>query len=209
MSKAPRKKAQPDRYHHGDLRIALIAATDRLLASGGLEAFSLREAAKIAGVSPAAPAHHFGGAAGLLSEVAALGFADLAKELRVDAAGLSPTQRLRRQGMGYVRFAANYPGRFQLMFRRELLDEAHEGLQQAGGEALAELERTIRARRALSSDEPLDGASRAAVFAAWSVVHGFAHLLLDGKLGHLHHGASTDALIDRLLPAVLLDVWPD
>src|SRR5882757_7165417 len=74
-----------ERYHHGDLKTALIRATDEILAEQGLEGFSLREAARRAGVSPAAPTHHFGGAAGLLSEVAALGFIELAKYLDVSA----------------------------------------------------------------------------------------------------------------------------
>lgn len=208
MRKTTRTPAM-SRYHHGDLRTALIAATDQLLARGGLEAFSLREAAKIAGVSAAAPAHHFGGAAGLLSEVAALGFTELAANLEIKQGGLTPAQRLRRQGLGYVRFAAAHPGRFQLMFRRDLLSEEHEGLREAGDRALGHLEKTIRLQRGLEVDESLDAGARAAVLAAWSLVHGFAHLLLDGKLAHLEEGASDAALMERVLPAVLRDIWPD
>lgn len=208
MKKTPRKTAA-DRYHHGDLRAALIGATDRILASGGLAAFSLREAAKVAGVSPAAPAHHFGSAAGLLSEVAALGFAELAKHLEIADADMTPRQRLREQGLGYVRFAAAHPGRFQLMFRRDLLNEQHAGLQESGDLALSRLEQTIRLERGLAPDTPLDDSARAAVLAAWSVVHGFAHLLLDGKLSAVNPGASTEEVMERVLPAVLLDVWPD
>lgn len=207
--KASRKSPTGDRYHHGDLRAALIAATDRILAKGGLEAFSLREAAKLAGVSPAAPAHHFGGAAGLLSEVATLGFVALARNLEVSDSGLTPAQRLRKQGVGYVRFAAAHPGRFQLMFRHDLLSEDHSGLREAGEHALLQLEQTIRLKRGMSADQPLDAAARAAVLAAWSLVHGFAHLLLDGKLAHLQPGASHDELIDGVLTAALRDTWPD
>lgn len=208
MKKSARKRPA-DRYHHGDLRTALIAAADHLLATAGLESFSLRAAARRAGVSAAAPAHHFGDAAGLLSEVAALGFEELASHLEVRDSWLTPVQRLRAQGMGYVRFATARPGRFHLMFRRELLSEEHPRLHEAGGRALSQLEKTIRLKRGLEEDQALDAEARAEVFAAWSTVHGFAHLLLDGKLSHLQEGASNATLIEQLLPAVLRNIWPD
>ena len=79
MKKTPSPEERlPDRYHHGDLKTALIRAADEILAEHGLEGFSLRAAARRAGVSAAAPAHHFGDTAGLLSEVAVLGFDELA-----------------------------------------------------------------------------------------------------------------------------------
>ncbi|KAF1706361.1 TetR family transcriptional regulator [Pseudoxanthomonas sacheonensis] len=201
----PPEERPADRYHHGDLRTALIRAADEILAEHGLEGFSLREAARRAGVSAAAPAHHFGGAAGLLSEVAVLGFQELAKNLQVDASQGTPTQRLRLQGMGYVRFAMTYPGRFQLMFRRDLLSPDHPALQEAGRRALLLLEETIRAIRSLPNQQPLDPQAQAALLATWSTVHGFAHLALDGKLAHLSAGAP----LDDLLAQVLESQWPD
>lgn len=201
----PPEERPADRYHHGDLRTALIRAADEILAEHGLEGFSLREAARRAGVSAAAPAHHFGGAAGLLSEVAVLGFQELAKNLQVDASQGTPTQRLRRQGMGYVRFAMTYPGRFQLMFRRDLLSPDHPALHEAGGRALLLLEETIRAIRSIPDQQQLDPQAQAALLATWSTVHGFAHLALDGKLAHLSAGAP----LDDLLAQVLESQWPD
>ena len=93
-----------DRYHHGALREALIDATESLLAEKGPESFSLREVARRAGVSPAAPAHHFGDASGLLTVVATLGFEGLAAALREAEArgGRDPRARLREQGAAYV-----------------------------------------------------------------------------------------------------------
>src|SRR5215475_1526755 len=109
MTTEPAREA----YHHGDLREALIKATDAILAERGLEGFTLREAARRAGVSPAAPAHHFGSAAGLLTEVAISGFQELTRFLRTGASKASdPEARLRHQGVSYVRFALTYPGRF-------------------------------------------------------------------------------------------------
>ncbi|GAB3386728.1 TetR/AcrR family transcriptional regulator [Azotobacter armeniacus] len=200
----------PERYHHGDLKAALIRAADEILAEQGVEGFSLREAARRAGVSPAAPAHHFGSAAGLLSEVAILGFVELAKHLEVGAAaGTTPLQRLRMQGIGYVRFALAYPGRFHLMFRRDLLSEDHSALREAGERTLTQLEDSIRAIRSIPEDQPLDAEARAALLATWSMVHGFAHLVLDGKLAHMYAGATPDNLLESLLPEMLLSQWPD
>jgi AcrR family transcriptional regulator len=196
----------PDRYHHGDLRAALIRAADDILAEQGLEGFSLREAARRAGVSPAAPTHHFGSAAGLLSEVATLGFQELARHLQADEG--PPAQRLRTQGVGYVRFALTHPGRFLLMFRKDLVSAEHAGLQQAGERALAQLEDTIRAMCAVPPGQPLDPRARAVLLAAWSMVHGFAHLALDGKLAHMHPGASQEDLLAHVLPQMLQGQWP-
>ncbi len=206
--KAP-QAASTDRYHHGDLRAALIVAADQILAADGLEGFSLRAAARRAGVSVAAPAHHFGSAAGLLSEVAALGFIELADRLRLPAGRLLPAKRLRQQGVAYVRFALAYPGRFQLMFRRDLLDDQHPGLREAGDNAVGQLEQTVRAQLQLTDKQPLNAAARSAILAAWSTVHGFAHLLLDGKLAHMYTGTSPDDLVEKVLPQMLLRQWPD
>ena len=210
QDKRSRAKARPvERYHHGDLKTALIEAADRILAEHGVQGFSLREAARRAGVSPAAPAHHFGGAAGLLSEVAILGFEELVKYLDVDPAVGTPAQRLRMQGVGYVRFALTYPGRFHLMFRHDLLSHDHAALQAAGDSALMQLEHTIRAIRSLPPEELLDASARAELLAAWSAVHGFAHLALDGKLAPLHAGTSPDHLLTEVLPKMLENRWPD
>ena len=99
-------------YHHGALREALILATESLLAERGAEAFSLREVARRAGVSPAAPAHHFGDASGLLTAVATSGFEALSAALEAgDAKGGGDARAaLRGQGQAYVRFALQHPG---------------------------------------------------------------------------------------------------
>lgn len=208
-NETPARAAPSDRYHHGDLRAVLIRTADEILAEEGLEGFSLRAAARRAGVSVAAPAHHFGSAAGLLSEVAMLGFIDLAKHLQLPASRMSPAKRLRLQGVGYVRFALTYPGRFDLMFRRDLLDAQHPGLREAGDNALAQIEQTVRAKYKLTDSQSLSPAARSTLLAAWSLVHGFAHLLLDGKLTPMYAGASADDLLEKVLPPMLLSQWPD
>lgn len=106
-------------YHHGDLPAALRAATVELIAEKGTAGFSLREVARRAGVSHAAPAHHFGDAEGILTSVAAEGFAKLADEM---AAASSPSDkaidRLRLTGAAYLRVAVENPGHFAVMMKQ-------------------------------------------------------------------------------------------
>lgn len=195
-----------ERYHHGDLQRALIAAAEAILIERGVEGFTLREAARRAGVSAAAPAHHFGSVAGLLTEVALLGFETLARFLRdgADEGGTDPAARLHGQGLGYVRFARAHPARFLLMFRKDRLNWDDARLRAAGQAAFAELEDAVRAYRGIAAGGPLDRAALTTVLAAWSVVHGFAHLALDGKFDAL--GGAQEA--DTILPEMLAGLWP-
>lgn len=103
-------------YHHGDLPAALRAATAQLVSEKGPSGFSLREVARRAGVSHAAPAHHFGDAQGMLTAVATEGFATLADEMSAAAEGVDDAvERLHRTGAAYVRVAIENPGHMALM----------------------------------------------------------------------------------------------
>lgn len=169
------------RYHHGDLREALVAATDAILTESGLEGFSLREAARRAGVSPAAPAHHFTDSAGLLCEVAARGFEQLkAFMLESEAGATDPRARVHGQGLGYLRFALANPGRFRLMFNQSRLGATTDRLRGASHAAHVELKRAVGD---YLGDDPASARVATASAGYWSLVHGFAHLTLEGKLG--------------------------
>ncbi|GLQ78293.1 TetR family transcriptional regulator [Mesorhizobium huakuii] len=196
-------------YHHGDLRDALIQATDAILAERGLEGFTLRGAARRAHVSPAAPAHHFGSSAGLLTEVAILGFQELARHIDIEGPAESPTARLKRQGAGYVRFALAYPGRFQLMFRHDLLLADDARLAAASELAKVPIARTIQALLGRPENAEIDAPASAMILAAWSAVHGFAHLALSGKFSRLTPEARSQHLLDELLPDMLEALWPE
>lgn len=174
--------APREAYHHGALRDALIAATEALIAERGAEGFSLREVARRSGVSPAAPAHHFGDATGLLAAVAKLAFEQLTAALEAgNARGADdPLERLCEQGVGYVDFALTWPGRFALMFRAELFGK-DDGLIAGAQAAYRALEDGIRALYRLEPGAPLDAAQLHALLATWSMVHGFAHLMLAGQ----------------------------
>jgi AcrR family transcriptional regulator len=194
--------AKPESYHHGDLRNALLAAAEAVLAERGVEGFTLRECARRAGVSHAAPAHHFVDVTGLLSALAALGFETLTLSMRQAREGVEePGARLRAIGRGYVAFARAHPERFRLAFSWHRLNHQDPALQIAGKAAFAELEAAIRLV-AKAPAVPLEGELLARLINAWSVVHGFAHLLLQGQFDHLittHGNAAVEAVLESVL----------
>ncbi|MEU3689608.1 TetR/AcrR family transcriptional regulator [Streptomyces narbonensis] len=156
-------------YHHGDLRQSVLAAALDVIAAEGPGALSLRDLARRAGVSHAAPAHHFKDRTGLLTAIATEGY-DLL------AAALSGTPELRERGVRYVRFATDHPAHFQVMFQPDLLRADDPELLAAKERASAEL----RAGVAGLPDVP---DARTAGIAAWSLAHGFATLVLTGNVG--------------------------
>jgi AcrR family transcriptional regulator len=192
-----------DAYHHGALREALIEASESLLAERGVEGFSLREVARRSGVSPAAPAHHFGDMAGLLAEVARHAFEGLAAALEAGnrRGGSDPVARLREQGLGYVGFALKHPGRFGLMFRAGLRKD--EPLVHSAHEAYLKLEDGVRALLDVPPGRPLDDVQWQALLALWSTVHGVAHLLLAGQFDAALPPGGHEAFLRRTLAPLL------
>lgn len=157
-------------YHHGDLRRALMAAAEDAVARSGPAALSLRELARTVGVSHAAPAHHFGSKTGLLTAIAAEGFAVLADDL----AGARAGGAFGDVGAAYVAFATRRPGAFAVMFDVTLLDWSDPVLREEGGRARAELTRSVAAFAGGAPDPA------AAELAAWALAHGLAALVRGG-----------------------------
>lgn len=185
-------------YHHGDLRAALLAAAAEVIAERGVDGFSLRETARRAGVSPAAPGHHFGDARGLLTALAAESFKEFGDALAAGDVGTDRVARVRRQGAAYVRFALAHPAKFDLLWRKALIDDADPDYQAAGRRAFRILDETVRGQQGDCPDWTLD---QAPSIAAWSIVHGFARLARDGVFG-AEPGAAERAA-EALLPRVL------
>src|SRR3984957_15628944 len=121
MPEQAKKPSKTGRYHHGDLRESLVMAGRTLLEEKGWRGFTLRECARRAEVSHAAPAHHFASIDDLLAEIAMRGYHELTAAMENEAkrAKAEPTARLVAQGVGYMAFAAAHPALFQLMFTRE------------------------------------------------------------------------------------------
>ncbi|MGO4715049.1 TetR/AcrR family transcriptional regulator [Bradyrhizobium sp. 2TAF24] len=185
VKRGARAEAAP--YHHGALHEALLAAAERILERDGLVGLTLRAAAREAGVSHAAPTHHFGDLTGLLSELAAVGFRRFREALLAAADAETGTgARLDAMGGAYVAFAKRYPGMFTLMFRSERLDLDRPVLAEAMDAAGAALAQAVGARwqETIVRGEP-SVAQAADIVRAWAMVHGYAVLLLDGRLRHM------------------------
>jgi AcrR family transcriptional regulator len=194
--KEPRLAKPRGRYHHGGLREALIDAGEDILAERGAEGFSLREAARRAGVSPAAPAHHFGDVRGLLTAIATRGFEELANALSKAEQEVGPESRLAAMAATYVEFALQRGALFTLMWRRQTLDIANPDYLAAGRAAFNVFERAATGRDVRVPDAPHTPAP--AVLAAWSLIHGYARLALDGAIDPSTPGLTQSVL--ALLP---------
>lgn len=187
----PRKRgrrAAGAAYHHGDLRSALLAAAGSLLEAEGPAALSLREAARRAGVSHAAPYRHFPDREALLAALAAQGFEALGEQLR--AAGGTGARAI---GVAYLHFALAQPQRYRLMFGVALSLSAHADLRRAAEDTYNALARGL----------PPGGAARASGAAAWALVHGLASLLIDGHLSRAAADAGGDEALAREALGVL------
>ena len=156
-------------YHHGDLKAVILTHAAALVAERGADGVSLRELARAAGVSHAAPAHHFTDRRGLFTALAAQGWRMLAASLAqarpefLDAA------------LAYVEFAVGNPGHYEVMFDRSLVNPDDPDLAAAQDEAGAELASGVGTLDdARAKEDP-----QAAGLAAWSLVHGFAMLWLN------------------------------
>lgn len=191
-------------YHHGDLRAALLRAGEEVLAERGIAGFTLRECARRAGVSHAAPAHHFGDVRGFLAELAAAGFDRLTASMVAyrSRAAPAPSARLQAIGEGYVAFAQRNPALFQIMFQRGTDMAEAPNLRRAGAAAFGVLQEAMQAMLA----EQADPAPLAAALAlAWSTVHGLATLLIEGQLAACAEGKNGPELAGALTaPALAL-----
>ncbi|MEV6180723.1 TetR/AcrR family transcriptional regulator [Streptomyces sp. NPDC052016] len=174
-------------YHHGDLRRAILTAALDVIAADGPSGLSLRDLARRAGVSHAAPAHHFKDRTGLLTAIAAEGHGLLAAALR-DASDL------RDAGVRYVRFAREHPAHFQVMFSPELLRADDLELTTARSLSATALTDAVAVRA--PGREDVD--ARLARIAVWSLAHGFATLLLGHNLDHLLAGENPEEMFREL-----------
>jgi AcrR family transcriptional regulator len=174
------KAARP--YHHGDLRRTLLDAALAIVREAGAGALSLRELARAAGVSHAAPYRHFASREALLVALATEGFAGLGAAMAARADGVTdPLARFTALGVGYVCYAVEHPGHFRIMFSRELHEGIEDpGLAEAGEPTLRALVDTVAAGQAAGVVRA--GDPRALAVPAWSIVHDLAMLLVDRQL---------------------------
>ncbi|ABL70931.1 MULTISPECIES: TetR/AcrR family transcriptional regulator [Paracoccus] len=171
-------------YHHGNLRQALVEATVQLIEERGPQAFTLAEAARLAGVSAAAPYRHFAGREDLLEEVARQGFEEFADRLEAafDEGRPRPLTAFLRMGQEYLTFAAERRGFYMAMFEAGLSIAGNAGLSQASERARGIL---VRGAEALFAQLPAGRRPPPGMVAdhIWALSHGVVELFGRGKPG--------------------------
>jgi AcrR family transcriptional regulator len=173
-------KAQ--RYHHGNLRRAILDAALSLFAARGSLDFTMRELARHAGVTHNAPYRHFAGKDELRAALAAEGYELLRAALvRAEAGPADPRRRVRALGVGYVRFAVAHPHHFRLMVTSPLGPGAAPELTAAAAASFAVLRGAIEKGGAAGSLRADIGPGEVSLV-AWALVHGLASLLVGGQL---------------------------
>ena len=166
--------SRPQPYHHGNLPRTLLDAAVEVISEVGPAAMSFREVARRAGVSSAAPAHHFGDKAGLFTALATEGYGLLGRAM-TDAYERSGS--FLDVGVAYVHFAVTHRAHFEVMFRPDLSHQEDPELVVAREGA----SRLLYGPAAAASGDA-DGQSREPGIAAWALVHGLATLMLSGNL---------------------------
>lgn len=197
-------KREKRAYHHGDLKHALLSAARRILDREGVDAVTVRAVAREADVAHSAPANHFKDRSAMLTELALGVFEELATEIdnALGAGGGNVEERLRRFGSALIRYALRHPNCYRLLWRRDSLDNNDLRLDESGG-AIYE-----RLRNVLEDGTPTKRASLdSAIIAAWSMVHGYVSLRLDGILvagrDETTGNPREDAILDVLIAGVL------
>ena len=177
-------------YHHGDLRQTLVQAALEIAEETGQWDLSLRQVARKANVSHAAPYNHFQDKQALLAEVAAVGYEQLTTAMRQSTNAAEETEhggetQLLDVGRAYVRFGLQNPALYRLMFATTLPYAGHTRLQAVSGAAYAVLVEVITGQAAAPGCRH-EGGNDALLCrpacAAWAYVHGLTQLALDGRL---------------------------
>jgi len=194
-----------DEYHHGDLRRVLLEAAEAELVETGVEGFSLRKVAKRAGVSHAAPAHHFKDANGLLTALAEVGYRRFVEVQEARQAKAAPDARAQMlaQGLGYIDFALAHNALFRLMFSSNRPSFENEELAQAAEAAFRKLLDSITAIKGVhpfDDQEVMEVAS-----ATWAMAHGLADLISSGRMVSVSclPEAERDAALSRMLSGTI------
>ena len=190
-------------YHHGDLKNALLQAAEELLNREGVATLSLRQVAKAAGVSHAAPYRHFADKAGLLAALAQAGFERLEAAVAKAAGDYpdDPARQLLEAGIAYVTLTVSHPETTQLMFGGAIdVNSAGPELKEAGRKTFRALSSIVEAGQRAGLYREAE--TRELTIASWTMVHGLAMLITAGQLKAGGSGKSIEEIttaIGRLL----------
>ena len=187
---------RPRGYHHGNLRAALVAAGLRAIAEDGPDGFTLRDVARRAGVSPAAPYRHFEDKDALLAAIAQECAARLAvamTEAVASAPSNEPLARFRATGIAYVQFAVAHREHFRALAIPDLLSRATPEQRAAMEEWMTEQRRELEAAQAAGTIAPIP--IDELLLSADALVHGLASRIVEGKLGKVDAARATELAI--------------
>lgn len=193
------------RYHHGELRQALVDAARALVNERGESGFSLSDACRKAGVSTAAPYRHFADKHEILAEVAAQGFVDLATRSRVETQVLpeGSTERIIKLGRVYFTFAINEPALFRMMFGQKPGHDEHSHLAASGRECFAYVVQEVVGFCAANR---IAGNAQLIALELWTLVHGAASLTIDGGYAKVAPDLNVEELITRAADRLLFSL---
>ena len=163
-------------YHHGDLRRALILAAERVLEREGPQALSLRAVAREAGVSPAAPYHHFKDKSDLLLAIAGAGFEALGESLKA-AVEADTEQKMTTIGCAYVKFARDNPALYRVMYDCSRDADAMPGMENAEDKEHSGLKLVERSMIQAGVDPDDEVGLKLACITAWCAAHGVAEMV--------------------------------
>ena len=191
------EQKEPTRYHHGNLRQALLAAARRLLEAEGHSNLSLRKCADAVGVSATAPQNHFPNKAALLTALAAEGYAELETYMRNGMDDAADRDARRNAALlGYVAFAQDHPALYELMYARDRVSSNDPELLRHVRACFVILAENSRGFGKFDGDAE-DVEAKQQMF-LWSLVHGYAQLLTAKRFK-----------MDRMLEVGILDILPD
>lgn len=190
-AKPAARRDEDTTYHHGDLRKALLEAAAALLAAEGAGAVGMREIARRAGVSHAAPYRHYASREALLADLARSGFERLNRRFAALPAPAEPERRFVEMARAYVRFALDEPETWRLMFGETVDKQDYPDLMHASGLAFDTLRQVVQAL-GVAAPATLES------LAAWAMAHGVARLVLDHRIdAHLDVRVDPDELVVR------------
>ncbi len=210
---AKKNSSEKESYHHGDLRRALLDAARQLAEERGIDGFTLREVARRAGVSHAAPYHHFADKTALVEGLAIETYEHLTLVLQqaCEEKEGNALDHLCAIGIAYVCFAVDHPAQFRLLTRFEVClpptDDklmgtfALEPLEEAAHGAYKILTRTIEEGQ--QTQLIAEGDVEALALTCWASVHGLALLILDGLIGKNAHAEKRVSELAEIVVAVL------
>ena len=202
--------AAKEKYHHGDLRAALLEAALAVIAEIGPQGLSIREVARRAGVSHAAPYRHFADRDELILAVVEQGFDLMQQPMQAEkaAAPADPLNQFAASGLAYVNFALAHPAYYRVMFSGDLLSSTgHLSLQHTSHKALQEMVANIAQCQQLGVVRKGDPITQALTIL--STIHGFVSLVNDNRIVHLIDKAySLESIRDAVLTAIFEGLAP-